>query len=85
MANYWWNPFIGRVATWLCHHRILKSEVGEGWLVVASAEALVQLRRYEPVLHVEKRLTRSRSYDQEVEEEMATERYLYLADEELAG
>lgn len=61
-----------------------KSEVGEGWLVVASTEALAQLRRYELVLHVEKRLTRSRSYEQEVEEDIATKRYLYLDDEELA-
>ncbi|WP_022826295.1 ATP-binding protein [Hymenobacter norwichensis] len=58
-----------------------KSEAGEGWLVVASAKALSQLRRFEPVLHVEKRLTRSRSYDQDIEEGTTTERYMYPADE----
>jgi hypothetical protein len=57
------------------------SEVGEGWLVVASAEALAQLRRFEPVLYVEKKLTRTRRYDQEAEKETATERYRYPADE----
>ncbi|MCR5890528.1 hypothetical protein LRS06_23120 [Hymenobacter sp. J193] len=59
------------------------SEAGEGWLVVASAEALAQLLRFEPVLHVEKRLKRSRRYDQDAEEETATKRY--PADEAIAG
>lgn len=57
----------------------LESEAGEGWLVLASANALAQLQKLAGSLSVEKRLTRShwRQEEQAHAEESASDRQAY--------
>lgn len=57
----------------------LASEAGEGWLVLASASALAQLRKLAGPLSVEKRLTRShwRQEEQARTEQSASARLAY--------
>ena len=57
----------------------LESEAGEGWLVLASANALAQLRKLTGPLFIEKRLTRShwRQEQQARAEQSASARLAY--------